>query len=88
MKIYCYFTKNKPVSIMKTGLLMCGIRGAPQPQKNHKNIPFLNNTGPEPLKIKKLQCTKPEHSMVGHLRHACEMLFKQCFTGGQMMAWL
>ena len=26
--------------------------------------------------------------MAGHHRHACEMLFKRCFTGGQMMAWL
>ena len=34
-----------------------GGTGCPDPLKNHKNIGFLSNTGPEPLK--KSQATKP-----------------------------
>ena len=29
------------------------------PLKNHKNIGFLSNTGPDPLKNHKAACTKP-----------------------------
>ena len=40
---------------------MCGSRGGtggPDPLINYKNIGFLSNTGPDPLKITK--ATKPE----------------------------
>ena len=39
------------------------------PLKNHKNIGFLSNTGPYPLKKHKLQSQK---SLLGHYRHASE----------------
>ena len=39
------------------------------PLKNYKNIGFLSNTGPDPLKITKLP---GQHSMLGHHRHASE----------------
>ena len=39
------------------------------PLKNHKNIGFLSNTGPDPLKITKLPS---QHSMLGHHQHASE----------------
>ena len=48
----------------------------PIPLKNHKNIGFLNNTGPDPLKITKLPS---QHSMLGHHRHASETPFKWRF---------
>ena len=37
--------------------------------KNHKNIEFLGNTGPDPPKITKLPS---HHSMLGHHRRACK----------------
>ena len=39
----------------------------PPPLKNHKNIGFLSNTGPEPLK--KLQATKPAFKVGPSLAH-------------------
>ena len=39
--------------------------------KNHKNIGFLSNTGPDPIKITKLTS---QDSMLGHYRHASETL--------------
>ena len=36
------------------------------PLNNHKKIGFLSNTGPDPLKITKLQS---QHSMLGHHQH-------------------
>ena len=50
--------------------------------KNHKNIGFLSNTGPGPLKITKLP---GQHSMLGHHRHASDTPFKWRFPGGPMM---
>ena len=51
--------------------------------KNHKNIGFLSNTGPDPLKIKKLPS---QHSMLGH--HPPVPIgkkpFKWRFAGGPM----
>ena len=41
-----------------------GGAGGPDPLKNHKNIGFLSNTGPDPLKITKLPS---QHSMLGYL---------------------
>ena len=55
------------------------------PLKNHKNIGFLSNTGPDLLKITKLQ---RQHSKNDHYRHANETQFKWRFTGGPMMARL
>ena len=50
----------------------------PPPGKLQKNIGFLSNTGPNPLKITKLPI---QHSMLGHHRPASETPFKWCFTG-------
>ena len=47
--------------------------------KNHKNIGFLSNTGPDPLKITKLP---------SHHQHARETPYKWRFAGGPMMARL
>ena len=55
----------------------------PDPLKNHKNIGFLSNTGPDPLKITKVPS---QHSMLGHYRYASKTPFKCRFTGGTMMA--
>ena len=41
--------------------------GIRTPLKNHKNIGFLSNVGPDPLKITKLP---GQHSMLGHHQHA------------------
>ena len=58
--------------------------GAPAP-KNHKHIGFLSITGPDPLKITKLQS---QHSMLGHHRHASKTPFKWRFARVPMMAHL
>ena len=55
------------------------------PLKNHKNIGFLSNTGPDPLKITKLQS---QFSTLGHHRHASKTPFKWRFAGGMMIASL
>ena len=49
--------------------------------ENHKNIGFLSNTGPGPLKNHKIQ-----NSMLGHHRFASETPFKLRFAGGPMIA--
>ena len=67
---------------------MGGSRGGDRgsgPPKNHKNIGFLNNTGPDPLKNHK--ATKPD-SILGHHWPASETTFKWRFTGGPMLARL
>ena len=46
-----------------------GGEGVWTPLKNHKNIGFSSNIGPDPLKISKLPS---QHSMLGHHRHASE----------------
>ena len=51
--------------------------------KNHKNLGFLSNTGPEPLKNHK--ATKPD-LMLGHYWLASETPWH--FAGGPMMARL
>ena len=58
-----------------------GGQGVRTPPENHKNIGFPNNSGPDPLKITKLQS---QHSMLGHHRPAGEWRF----AGGPMMARL
>ena len=62
-----------------------GDRGSGPPLKNYKNIGFLSNTGPDPLKITKLSS---QHSMLSHYRHASETPFKWRLAGGLMMASL
>ena len=53
------------------------------PPENHKNIEYLSNTGPDPLKFSKLPS---QHSTLGHHRHPSETPFKWRFAGGPMMA--
>ena len=67
---------------------MGGSRGGigvpdPPPLKNHKNIGFLSNTGPDPLKI-----TKPQsrQSMLGHHQHSRETPFQWHFADVLMLA--
>ena len=60
-----------------------GTGGPNPPMKNHKNIGFLSNIGPDPIKITKLTS---QHSMLGRHRHASESPFELCFAGGPMMA--
>ena len=62
-----------------------GGHGVRTPLKNHKNIGFLSNTSPDPLKNHK--ATKPAFSL-GHYWHASETPFKLRFAGGPMMARL
>ena len=48
----------------------------PSPVKNHKNIGFLSNTGPDPLKNHK--ATKPAFNVVpssAHQGNAIQMVF-------------
>ena len=62
-----------------------GGAGGPDPLENYKNIGFLSNIGPDPLKITKLPI---QHSMLGHHRPASETPFKWRFDGGPMKARL
>ena len=55
----------------------------PPPPENHKNIEYLSNTGPDPLKFSKLPS---QHSTLGHYRHPSETPFKWRFAGVPMMA--
>ena len=57
----------------------------PPPLKNHKNIGFLSNIGPDPLKITKLPS---QHTTVGHYQPARETPFKWRFAGEPMMTGL
>ena len=58
-----------------------GDRGSgPLPPENHKNIEFLSNTGPDPLKLSNLPS---QHSTLGHHRHASEMPFKGVSLAGR-----
>ena len=58
------------VQIQKGGQ---GVWTPPLHPKNHKNIGFLSNSGPDPLKITKLPS---QHSMLGHHQNASETPFK------------
>ena len=55
----------------------------PDPLENYKNIGFLSNTGPDPLKFTKLPI---QNSMLGHHRSASETPFKKRLAGGPLMA--
>ena len=57
-----------------------GEQGSGPPLKNHKNIEFLGNAGPDPLKITKLPS---QHSMLGHHRHASETPFNGVLLTGR-----
>ena len=62
---------------------MRGSRGGtegPDPPENHKNIEFLSNTGPDPLKFSKLPS---QHSTLGHHWHASETPFKGVSLAGR-----
>ena len=61
-----------------------GVQTPPSPRKI-KNIGFLNNTDPDPMKITKLSS---QNSMFGHHCHASKTSFKWLFAGGPMMACL
>ena len=51
----------------------------PPPPKNHKNIVFLSNTGPDPLKYHKA-------TRASIHRHSSETPFKRRFAGVPMVA--
>ena len=61
-----------------------GVR-TPPPLEKYKNIGFLSNNGPDPLKITRLLM---QHSMLGHHLPASETPFKWRFAGGPLMAQL
>ena len=85
--------------IIVVQIIMCGYRGGgwggggggavgpdpPPPLENYKNIGFLSNASPDPLKITKEPI---QHSMLGHHRPASEMPFKWRFAGGSLIARL
>ena len=52
----------------------------PPPKKNHINIEFLGNTGPDPQEFTKLPS---QHSTLGHHRHASETPFKGVSLAGR-----
>ena len=54
--------------------------GPPPPLKNHKNIEFLSNTGPDPQEFSKLPS---QHSTLGYYRHASETPFKGVSLAGR-----
>ena len=86
-RIFLQYWTGSP-EILKATLAgpMRGSRGGgsrPPPMKNHKNLEFLSNTGPDPLKFSKLPS---QHSMLHHHRHASSAPFKWSFAGGPMMA--
>ena len=65
MRMHAVSSNNTPADCLH---VMCGFRGVdPHPLKNHKNIGFLSNTGPDPIKNTKLPS---QHSMLGHHRRA------------------
>ena len=66
-----------------------GGRGSRTPLKNHQNIGIPSNTGPDPLKNHNNHIMLPsQQSMLGHHRHASEMLFKWHSAGWPMLARL
>ena len=76
--IFCCFAPIVHVWIQRGG----GGGRAFGPWNITKNIGFLSNIGPDPLKIIKLPS---QHSMLGHHRPACETPFKWRFAGGPLM---
>ena len=59
-----------------------GGTGVLTPLENYKNIGFLSNTYPDPLKITKLPI---QHSMLGHHWPASETPFKWRLARGPLM---
>ena len=55
-----------------------GGQGVRTPLKNHKNIGFSSNTGPDLLKNRRSQL-----SMLGHQRHASETPFNGVSLAGR-----
>ena len=64
-----------------------GCPDPPPPWTITKNIGFLSNIEPDPLKITKLHLPI-QHSMLGHHRRASETPFQWRFAGGLLMARL
>ena len=56
-----------------------GAVGDRAPLKKYKNIGFLSNTGPDLVKITKLQS---QYSILGHYRPVSEMPFKSASLAG------
>ena len=61
-----------------------GDRGSGPPMES-KNIGFLSNNGPDPLKITKLLS---KHSLLGHHRYACETAFRWRADDGPLIVVL
>ena len=61
--------------------------GSDPPMENAKNIEFLSNTWPVPLKKNNTKLPS-QHSILGHYRHTSETPFKRRFPGGPMMTRL
>ena len=59
--------------------------GPPPPPESKKNMGFLSNTDPDPLKNHK--ATKPAFNL-GNYRQASGTPFRWCFAGGLMIACL
>ena len=59
-----------------------GVKGVGTPLKNHKNIGFLSNTGPDPLNHK---ATKPAFN-VGPLAVRQRNVISMAFAGGPIWA--
>ena len=57
----------------------------PPPLENYKNIGFLSNTGPDPLKITKLPI---QHSIFGHHRPASKVPFKRVIDHPLCGIWI
>ena len=60
-----------------------GVWTPPPPLKNHKNIEFLSNTGPDPLQISKT--TKPAFNVGSSSARQRNAILRR-FAGGLMMA--
>ena len=70
---------------MRRSIGETGGQNPPPPLKNHKNIGFLSNTVPDPLKFSNSQS---QHLMLGHHRHASAAPLKWRFSGGSIMPHL
>ena len=70
--IYLYLENNQMIFSFISCAYSEGGGEDPDPLKNHKSIGFGSNTGPDPLKITKLQS---QPSRLAHHQHANETPF-------------